>query len=136
MGRRVSTFRQSPRPPVGLTAGVTRGDPRRHLSRKAWLVVAAALVAVAAAVGLAVAFTSGSSSHRRQAIVFTHDDYVRAFMNATVGKMRVGEISSWPKPYQTFTDQYRHQCYEWWDKGHALLNLCFKKGLLALKATE
>ena len=51
--------------------------------------------------------------------------------------MSIGDLHTWPEPYQTYLDQYRQQCFEWWDKGYSLYNLCFsKKGLLALKAIE
>jgi hypothetical protein len=51
--------------------------------------------------------------------------------------MSIGDLHAWPPPYQTFTDQYRQQCYEWWDKGYALYNLCFSKsGVLKLKTIE
>ena len=80
-------------------------------------VILAAVAAVAAI--LATRTSSPPSASARRPATLTHAEYVRFFTNALPGKMVLRDLQAWPRPYQTFTNQYRQQCFEWWDKGHA-----------------
>jgi hypothetical protein len=107
---------------------------RRRPSRRVLVGAAiAALVVVGGVVGGLLA-TSSSSAGRPQA--FSHEQYVTSFTNALPGKMAVEDLEAWPPPYNKFMNQYRQQCYEWFDKGYALYDLCFDHGLLRFKAIE
>jgi hypothetical protein len=75
-----------------------------------------------------------SGAHPRS---FTHSQYARSFALATIGKTSLSVLDSWPPPYQTYHDEYLQRCFEWYDRGRALYNLCFKaNGILALKIIE
>lgn len=58
--------------------------------------------------------------------------FAALYRTMTVGKTRIDVLARWPKPYQSYHDQFDHRCYEW-KAGRRLYNLCFKQDLLALK---
>ena len=93
------------------------------------VIAAAAVVVVGLAVGLTVWLTNGSSEPAPP----THQAYQQLFTSAVVRQTRIAVLDKWPKPYQTYHDSYKHQCYEWWDKPVALYSLCFKDGTLVNK---
>ena len=51
----------------------------------------------------------------------SHQAYAQLFANAAIGQTNTGALKNWPKPYQTYHDAYKHQCYEWWDEPIAAL---------------
>jgi hypothetical protein len=114
------------RPPSGV------GYDRHGMgSRRTKLVIVlAAVVVVAVAAGLAVWLTTGNDDNGPQ---LTHRDYAALFGSAVVHQTKISFLERWPKPYQTYHDSYKHQCYEWWDKPIALYSLCFKDGTLVNK---
>lgn len=96
------------------------------------IVVAAAVIVVAAIVGITVwATSSGSPSNPSP----THFAYRQLFNSAVVGETKISVLSQWPKPYQTYTAA-PDQCFEWYDNHVALYNLCFLKGVLHAKDLE
>ena len=94
---------------------------------------ASAVLVAASSAAPARALATGAHQPRS----FTHNQYVRWYSRAVIGKTSIGVLRSWPPPYQSYHDTYRHRCYEWDDKGRALYNLCFDaKGILTLKVIE
>jgi hypothetical protein len=93
------------------------------------VLVVAALAVVALAVGLTLAFTGGSKEPPPP----SHQAYAALFADTQIQITKISVLKNWPKPYQIYHDSYRHNCYEWWDKGAALYSLCFKNGTLVNK---
>jgi hypothetical protein len=58
--------------------------------------------------------------------------YAALFQTMEPKRTRIGILTKWPKPYQSYHDQFGDRCYEW-KAGRTLYNLCFKDGVLALK---
>jgi hypothetical protein len=112
-------------------------------TRLAAVAAVAALVVIAAGCGggskssnPATTSTAASQSGLHPSS-FTDAQYKQAFAKTVVGKTTTSALAQWPKPYQSYHDQYNHRCYEWNDPGHALYNLCFKpSGILAIKVVE
>ncbi len=92
---------------------------------------AAVVLGIALIVGVVVALTTRGKT----AAAPSHQAYAQLFANAAIGQTNTGTLKNWPKPYQTYHDAYKHQCYEWWDKPIALYSLCFdnKSGNLVNK---
>jgi hypothetical protein len=77
--------------------------------------------------------TTASTSLARSEVAAADAARIAAlFRGTTVKKTRIEILRKWPKPYQIYHDQFSNHCYEW-KSGRMLYNLCFKKGLLALK---
>ncbi len=92
-------------------------------TRKKTYLGAAAVLVLALVVGVAVALTTGGKA----APPPSHQAYAQLFANASIGQTTIGVLDDWPKPYQTYHDSYKHQCYEWWDKPIVLYSLCFDR---------
>jgi hypothetical protein len=58
--------------------------------------------------------------------------YAALFGSMHVKRTRIGTLVKWPKPYQSYRDQFNRRCYEW-KSGRRLYNLCFTNGVLTLK---
>jgi hypothetical protein len=103
------------------------------LSKTQWrLLGAVAFVGIVVAVGVVVmkvTSDNGSSSHQ-----LNHVAYARLWSGTTVGSRLDAVLAKWPEPYQTYSDGFKNQCYEWWDRPLSLYNLCFKKGVLVTKS--
>jgi hypothetical protein len=96
------------------------------------LLGAAALAIIALVVGVSIWLSSGSKKPP-----LTHVAYARLFGQAVVKKTRIGVVDQWPKPpYQTFGDNFRDQCFQWFDRPTFVYTLCFKNGVLAFKTTS
>jgi hypothetical protein len=97
---------------------------------------AAVVAAIALAAGLTVWLTSGGGTKAS----ISHDAYLRLWAGAVPGETTTKVLDEWPKPpYQTYSDGFRNQCYEWLDKSiplrsASLYNLCFKHGKLVSKS--
>ena len=93
------------------------------------LVGAATFVVVGVAVGLTLVLTAGGTKP-----AVTHVAYARLWTKTIIGTPRATVLGTWPKPYQTYPDGFKNQCFEWWDRPFSLYNLCFKKGVLVTKS--
>jgi hypothetical protein len=93
------------------------------------LVIAVSVVVIGVAVGLAVGLSGGGSKP-----TLTHVAYARLWTRTVIGTPRTTVLSNWPKPYQTYPDGFKNQCFEWWDRPLSLYNLCFRKGVLVTKS--
>jgi len=83
------------------------------------------------------ATTTQATSTGAEPAALTDAQYIELFAQTKVGTTTTKILSSWPKPYQTYLDQFGHHCYEWYDKPRALYNLCFTvKGVLVAKQIE
>lgn len=116
--------------------------------RSAWLGCLALMIVLVPALAACGSSSSASSTSTPTATVqttstgtepggLTDAQYVQLFTHMVVGKTTTKILSSWPKPYQKYLDQFGHHCYEWYDKPRALYNLCFTaKGVLVAKNIE
>jgi hypothetical protein len=107
---------------------VTKKQRVNRKQRKA-LIGVSAVVLVGVVVALVVGLGGGSSKP-----ALTHVAFARLWTRTVIGTPRNTVLSSWPKPYQTYPDGFRNQCFEWWDKPLSLYNLCFHKGVLVTKS--
>ena len=94
-----------------------------EVTRKRTYLGAAAVLVVALVVGVTVAITTGGTSAK----TLTHEQYAQLFANADVRRTKVGVLSDWPKPYQTYHDAFMNRCFEWWDNPIAIYSLCFDR---------
>jgi len=113
----------------------------------AFVVVAAAAVALIvwatrgsngptatpAGAATAGAATSASSQHPAK---LSHRQYALLYLHAVLHKTRIDVLKEWPSPPYQHYSSGTQTCYEWWDKPIALYNLCFRNGVLTLKAIE
>jgi hypothetical protein len=99
--------------------------------RKRWIIAIVAVVVIAgASVALAVGLSGGGSTP-----TLTHVAFARLYTETAIGDSRTKVMSEWPKkPYQTYSDGFKNQCFEWWDRPLSLYNLCFRKGVLVTKS--
>jgi hypothetical protein len=127
--------------------------PHPALSTRNILAAVTAFVAVVAVVALIVWATAGGGGHGTAATTaattgatassssghpatLTHRQFALLYLHAILHKTRISVLSQWPRPpYQHYTSGTQ-TCYEWWDKPIALYNLCFRNGVLTLKAIE
>jgi hypothetical protein len=105
--------------------------------RRWWLVLAAVLAAAGLAVGLSLALTGGGGGGAPRRL--THDDYKQLWAKTHVGEPKKDVLAQWPAPYQHYVDNLKDDCYEWSDRVPGqqpleLYNLCFRNGVLRLKA--
>jgi hypothetical protein len=93
--------------------------------------ISGGVVAVAVVVAvLAISLSGGSSKPPG----LTHLAYARLWTRTVIGTPRTTVLANWPKPYQTYPDGFKNQCFEWWDKPLSLYNLCFRRGVLVTKS--
>jgi hypothetical protein len=76
-----------------------------------------------------VGLSSGGSTPQ-----LNHVAYARLWIKTSLGSRQDVVLPEWPKPYQTYSDGTKNECYEWWDRPLSLYNLCFKKGVLVAKS--
>jgi len=88
------------------------------------------VVGIIVAVALVVVLTKSDSKPQE----LNHVAYARLWSGTAVGTQLDTVLAKWPEPYQTYSDGFKNQCYEWWDKPLSLYNLCFKKGVLVTKS--
>jgi hypothetical protein len=105
------------------------------MTRKQWIVVIGAVVVLAAAGGLALAFVGGGGNGRpdetKPGIGLTWE---QRFAASHVGAGKAAVLALWPRiPYQHYSDNLKEDCYEW--QGDNLYDLCFRDGVLHLKTT-
>jgi hypothetical protein len=98
-----------------------------------WLLAGAvAILAVALAVGLSLAYGGGTKSPAPPATV-SAEELQSLFEEAKAGQKESDVLAKFPQPYQHYRDNLGEDCYEW--RGANLYNLCFKAGVLHLKTT-
>ncbi len=77
--------------------------------------------------------TTAASSHSTR---LSHRQYALLYLQAILHKTRISVLTEWPSPPYQHYSSGNQDCYEWWDKPNALYNLCFRNGVLSLKAIE
>ena len=93
-----------------------------------WFFLIAGLAAGGLAVGLTLWLTRGGAKPPP-----SHEEYALLFRTAARRQSQSAVLKRWPEPYNTYHDGGGNRCYEWFDKGVALYNLCFKNGKLFSK---
>jgi len=86
--------------------------------------------------GETAATTTAAAAASTPAGTLSHRQFALLYVKAILHKTRISVLKQWPSPpYQHYTSG-NQTCYEWWDKPVALYNLCFRNGVLTLKAIE
>jgi hypothetical protein len=116
---------------VSARRGKRLPDPKLSKTQATIAVSAVALAIIGLVVGIAVWSSSGSNKPPP-----THVEYARLFDRAVVQKTPISVLKQWPKPYQTFGDNFQDRCFEWFDRPNLVYTLCFKNGVLAIKSNE
>ena len=115
---------------------MARAQGRRGsgLSRPQWILlggVAALVVVVAVGLGIWLSTRDDSTT---TVPTLSHVAYARLWNATVIGTPQATVLAKWPEPYQVYPDNFKNDCFEWWDKPQHLYNLCFKEGVLVAKS--